>query len=807
MNLQNAPASVPQTIDILKHLLPQQGMLKDFVHHNTLHAFSDQPFHIALATASSMLGYQTYLTDEEYQTALKSGVIRSEILTAAKKRISEITEQIEEKRMVRKTGGVRNAFLDYVHIDFETVVYPILFRLAGNYLDQGISLWKFPRHPDGFIASLRAMPWFLRNPEVRSWLIHEQLSIDFLLEQLLGENSFKYDYLLDQQLAHPGWSGMINYLDSNGSLLSDFKPISLEEFIKLELLLELDALKIRKSKGYTVPSDETLGAGFEMREIVLKEQAAWHEALEWSYYDCVLRGLRDVPQAVRMFRPAFQAVFCLDDREGSLRRHMESLSDSETFGTAGFFNLPIYYSPSGSNSMIKSCPLPIQPTHIIKEKGITRHKTSDSVFNAHAFGLVGGWFISQTIGLWSALRLIGTVFYPRQSPAMVSAAAHMPANSQLNWLADNTIGGGLKDGFTPAEAADALYDLFVGIGISEKFSDTVYLIGHGASSVNNTHYAAYDCGACSGRAGSVNARSAAALANHRDVRAMLNDKGLVIPETTKFIGGLHDTTRDELVFYDIQYLEPAQIQKHNSRLAMFDEVLTRNAAERGRKLPHVNFRLNNHKIHKQIKLRSQSLFEPRPEWNHAGNALCLVGPRAHFINLFLDRRAFFQSYEPYNDVEGKLLAGILRAITPVCGGINLEYFFSRTDTQKLGAGTKLSHNVMGLLGVANGMDGDLLPGLPAQMINIHEPLRLLMVVEQTPEVIQKALQSDVSTKLWYEKEWIFLVSKHPETGLLFRYIHEQFEPYEPVAKAVSEVSRNEVYFTEKNIQNPVMILK
>jgi uncharacterized protein YbcC (UPF0753/DUF2309 family) len=66
-------------------------------------------------------------------------------------------------------------------------------------------------------------------------------------------------------------------------------------------------------------------------------------------------------------------------------------------------------------------------------------------------------------------------------------------------------------------------------------------------------------------------------------------------------------------------------------------------------------------------------------------------------NLFLERRAFMNSYDYSIDPEGNYLFNILKAAAPVCGGINLEYFFSRVDNQKLGAGTKLPHNVMGLL--------------------------------------------------------------------------------------------------------------
>ena len=94
----------------------------------------------------------------------------------------------------------------------------------------------------------------------------------------------------------------------------------------------------------------------------------------------------------------------------------------------------------------------------------------------------------------------------------------------------------------------------------------------------------------------------------------------------------------------------------------------------------------------------------------------------------MDRRAFLHSYDPGSDPDASCLVKILSAIIPVCGGINLEYYFSRIDNSIYGAGTKLPHNVIGLLGVANGVEGDLRTGLPSQMIEVHEPARLLIVV-------------------------------------------------------------------------------
>jgi uncharacterized protein YbcC (UPF0753/DUF2309 family) len=83
----------------------------------------------------------------------------------------------------------------------------------------------------------------------------------------------------------------------------------------------------------------------------------------------------------------------------------------------------------------------------------------------------------------------------------------------------------------------------------------------------------------------------------------------------------------------------------------------------------------------------------------------------------------------------------MKPIGLVCGGINLEYYFSRVDNIKMGAGTKLPHNVMGLFGVANSSDGDLRPGLPWQMIEVHDPVRLLVIVEHKPELVLAAIQS------------------------------------------------------------------
>ena len=58
----------------LKHYLPAQAPLKDFIHHNTLHAFQHLPFFKAIRSAANTFGYRVSLSLFEYRTAYAKGV-------------------------------------------------------------------------------------------------------------------------------------------------------------------------------------------------------------------------------------------------------------------------------------------------------------------------------------------------------------------------------------------------------------------------------------------------------------------------------------------------------------------------------------------------------------------------------------------------------------------------------------------------------------------------------------------------------------------------------------------------------------
>jgi len=351
----------------------------------------------------------------------------------------------------------------------------------------------------------------------------------------------------------------------------------------------------------------------------------------------------------------------------------------------------------------------------------------------------------------------------------------------------------LQIGFTIEEMAIRVEAFLRSIGLIKNFASLIYVVAHGSSSANNPHHGAHDCGACSGRPGAVNARVLSFMANHLKVREILAQNGIQIPNETQFVGALHDTAGDEIEYYDDSEIQPHHLASHAQHIISFEKALDLNAKERSRRFASIDTAQPLNKVRKAIKDRSVSLFEPRPELGHGTNTLCIVGSRNLTKGLFLDRRAFLNSYDYRTDLDGKILTNVMKPLGPVCGGINLEYYFSRVDNHKLGAGTKLPHHVMGLFGVANSVDGDLRPGLPLQMIEVHDPVRLLIVVEHFPDIVLKTIQSVPEMYEWYINEWVHLIVIHPEKSSFHYFKEGQFETYTPKQKSIPSISNMQTF--------------
>jgi uncharacterized protein YbcC (UPF0753/DUF2309 family) len=806
-----------RVLHVLKHYLPTQGPLKDFIHHNTLHAFQDMKFYDAISKASAIFGYQTTLSLSEYRDLYEIKRISRKVLTRVieerkgsdnfEKWYSRSLHKEYDEVVEPRIGKLRNEWNRLYPIDIDNAVQPILFRIICSYIDQGIAISPFPFEDKGLLEAVRDLEGyspvsFFKTKKARELLHGNSCSITNLLKIVVGREPYFEQYIYDQQFAHRGWSGTVASLEDRPESLLYPKKISLEDIIILELLLEIDALTDRFGEKWEPLGDSVTHPpvdvfadqpSTELREVI----EIWQDAFEWSYYDTVLSGMvltLPASSTVRKESPkSFQAIFCIDDREYSLRTYVESLDErSETFGAPGFFGVEFYFRPAGAKFFDKLCPAPVTPRVLIKEvakSGGPHTPEKEIMYTRHSHRLVRGFLFSYLLGIPAMGKLIANLVNPTMSPAIADAFAHMDPTAELTIVhtGKKDQENGLQVGFTEKEMADRVEKLLRCIGLTHNFSPLVYVVGHGSSSANNPHHGAHDCGACSGRPGLVNARVFAYMANYKPVRKILLTRGLTIPDSTQFVGGMHDTASDEVKFYDEEILTQENQELHRKNVRLFEDALDLDAKERSRRFMSIDTTQHVKKIRSDIKKRSVSYYEPRPELGHGTNALCVVGRRDLTKHLFLDRRAFLNSYDYTADPEGELLLDVLKPLGPVCGGINLEYFFSRTDNYKLGAGTKLPHNVMGLIGVANSSDGDLRSGLPLQMIEAHDPVRLLMVIEHDPRVVKRVIQSSPELYEWFANEWIHLAVLNPEENMLYVFKEGDFVPYKPLTKEIPTV--------------------
>ncbi len=825
----------------LKHFLPSQQALKDFIHHNSLHAFQHMKFYDAIFKASEIFGFQVHLQLPEYREMYKTGRIREDVLQMViEKKKQNAAAEWKEKLISKeyntinhpRIGQLRKQWKEVYQFDLDNKVHPPLFRILCAFLDQGIAIESFPLVNKSFIISIKELEQnsfvsFFKTKAVKQKFLSGNYSIAELLKVIVGKEEYFTQYLFDQQFAHHGWSGFASAVEDNPQTLLDRKLITLKELIEFELLLELDTLNHTFKNNWQPLANHVTESPVDLLADIPKTELAevielWQDAFEWSYYDSVLKGILlaappppkggilepsdnkksllsseasqvsplggDLEGALSSegFGEAWAAVFCIDEREDSIRRHIEAVDkNAETFGAPGFFGVEFYFLQEGSKFYDKLCPAPVTPKYLIKEYDAKSSRKDELLYTKHTHGFFGGFILSITFGFWALAKKLQLMFRPKMSPAISNAYGHMSGQSALTIENKNTadIENGLQIGYTLDEMVTRAEGFLKGIGLVKKFGSIIYIVAHGSSSANNPHHGAHDCGACSGRPGATNARVQAFILNHKKVREVLLAKGILIPHSTQFIGCMHDTAADVIGYYDEHILNTANAAKHLVNKQSFETALNLNAKERSRRFSSINTKQELEQVRKAIHDRSVSLFEPRPELGHGTNTLAIIGRRQTTKGLFLDRRAFLNSYDYTTDADGTILSAVMRPIGLVCGGINLEYYFSRVDNIKMGAGTKLPHNVMGLFGVANSSDGDLRPGLPWQMIEVHDPVRLLVIVEHKPEIVLKAIQSSDEVFEWYKNEWVHIIALHPEEKQFYYFRNGVFEKYEPITAA------------------------
>lgn len=807
--------------------LPLQNPLWAFVHNNILLEFEEQPFLAAVRDAAGIYGARPFEHEEFYRAELARGRIRREELARvlaerfpgeawardaataverflADRALGDELPPLEHLRLAPRLG----AELELRH---QRQLVDCLAPLIASHLDQGLAGWTSPLRDDGlwsaFVEHVEAAPsWaFDWMPQLRARLARHAPhgeTLDALIEREASEGApagREAEYCLATLFVLKGWSGAVARLESDPALAPVRAPaqLQLRDWLAVLLVVQhaLDDWLLAEC-GATRAQVRERPAPIEATRGLARAHL-WQCAYERSFQGQFLAHLetRPAPTPRRAF--AAQALVCMDDREESFRRALEAPECGvETWGAVGFFGVDMRFERVGAALATCQCPPVIKPSRTLREEpldgegaALARVKQAGAAGGAaslamyyHSRTLLRGLFVSLGLGLASFVPLVFKTLMPSRIESWRQGVLRTAFPRPRTRIALEA-----ADGYSLDEQAQIVAGVLTTCGLTSNFAPLIAIIAHGSTSSNNPFRQAYGCGACSGNSGAPNARAFCAMANAPQVRERLRGRGLALADSTLFVPFLHDTALDTIEKLD-RHLWPmersAEIEALASKLAA---AARRNAGERSARFAQGPvFRRREidargaARAAQHVQDRGHDLAQPRPEYGHNRVAACIVGRRALTSGLFLDRRSFLVSYDPTQDADGKVLAAAVLGSVPVAVNIAMDYYFSRVDPDGFGAGSKLPLNVASLLGVVTGSKSDLRIGLARQMVELHEPQRVLVLLEARAEHIVALVSGNRRLTRLVAGEWMRLGRIDPDSGAIELWTGARFEPWRAV---------------------------
>lgn len=736
-----------------------------------------------------------------------------------------------------------NTFWDHISKPHEkvrllTVIEALKTKFYSSYFDKGVAYWMMEDRDQGILASFLEYSAHLPSFGFKKILknlarkIKEQKdeSVETLVKEYFGKlhvpEEYQKNVYLQILLKNKGWAALAKSLEENHHYNPTKIKIDFLEYTLIEFLFEIAALEYFKQEKYLNKFEykfkpdlmqegffrylyaglvKNAGTYVSYRDITeSKLFEIWHEAYEWNLIRKTIQSLVAKTDFAKgdKFHKKIQIVTCIDDREESLRRHFEEVEpECETFGYAGHFGLNILFKGAHAAHFRPLCPVSVTPEFYVWEKLKTHSKQKVSYlgrikYHFYHYSKIPFWGAALSILLspFSLILFFLDTVFPMLSHKIQHGLDRLIAKKESEYELDYERGENSElKGYTIPEMGNVVYAMLNTIGLKEDFAPLIYICGHGSESLNNPHEAAHDCGACSGGRGAPNAKLFSIMANRKDVRKYITQTyQVIIPENTYFVGGYHNTCNDDLKIFNKSEIPPVDLAYLEE---LMGRVATLDAKERVRKFEDVSLGVNEEYSYSHVQARAHNLAQPRPEYGHATNAICIVGPRRRNRDIFFDRRAFLVSYDQENDEDLSTLAALVNSIVPVCAGINLEYYFSYVDREYFGSGVKQPHNITSLMGVMNGYKSDLRLGLPWQMVEIHEPVRIIIVIESELDKFQETLWRANSKNLVLN-EWVRIIVATPERGF-YVYENKNFIPFE----------MNEKPKYKKNYKNTFEIIK
>ncbi|MFT6398874.1 MAG: hypothetical protein ACJAYU_003636 [Bradymonadia bacterium] len=490
-------------------------------------------------------------------------------------------------------------------------------------------------------------------------------------------------------------------------------------------------------------------------------------------------SLLDAPTvSVRSSRPDAQMVFCIDTRSEVFRRKLESKNEGvDTLGFAGFFGASLELVPADAASGGAHCPAFLAPSIRVREQAITgesdtltlkrrERRRLASAWRAFKLSAISSFSFVEATGLGYSAKLVSDTFGLGSSSG---ASERVRKATTSRPSLDHKGIGESATGLRLDERLDLASGFLKGTSLHGHLARVVVLCGHGATTRNNPHASALQCGACGGHAGDANARVVAAVLNDPAVRAELAEADLIIPDDTVFVAALHDTTTDEVTLFDealIPETHRAELNTLRSALASAGDA-TR--AERGERMGVRGPSADN-----QVRARSRDWAQVRPEYGLAGCGAFVVAPRERTRALNLGANSFLHSYDWRRDEGFAVLETVLTAPMVVAQWINLQYYASTVDNRVYGAGDKTLHNAVGTIGVLEGAGGDIRVGLPLQSLHdgndwVHVPVRLSVFVEAPLDAIDAILRRHPHVRELLDNNWLYLFAIDDSGAVAHKY--------------------------------------
>lgn len=520
--------------------------------------------------------------------------------------------------------------------------------------------------------------------------------------------------------------------------------------------------------------------------------AVWQRARELAFQEPLGRALaanaagqgEDASAAEGILA---QAVFCIDVRSEVFRRQLETVQPRiETRGFAGFFGLPISYTPVGTDATRPQLPGLLAPALEVSDStGVAGRDSELSLARRERLSAAAGWrdFLRLPASAFTLVESLGMAYLvkilrrclPR---SLRSAAADSPG---LRDEEARSLRPRLR-GATAEERTELAAGVLRAMSFTDGMAPLVLLVGHGSRTANNPHAASLDCGACCGQSGEVNARALAGLLNDDAVRAGLAEQGIRIPAETCFVPALHNTTTDDVEILDRDAVPEALRQKLDALEAALEQAADRARAERAPDLGLGHLAGRPQELAAAVRRRSDDWSLTRPEWGLADNAAFIVGPRTRTLGMDLGGRAFLHDYDWRRDGDGSVLELIMTAPMIVTHWINMQYYASTVDNPRYGSGNKVLHNVVGgNIGVLEGNRGDLRIGLPLQSLRdgkgwMHTPLRLTVVVAAPRDHLDRVLACDERVAQLVDNQWLFLWCLDPADNTLHQRVGGAWRP-------------------------------